>query len=351
MSITLTIPDDKRHITAAAKFFADLADIGLIIPTFDGQFVITPADVEKCSTIAGKTADVMIFDDVEHTASPVDVSSAFMATTVVAQHPTTESLLTGNGIPEYDGVPFDVTPPTPVPPAPPTPVPPAPPTPVPPAPPVTPQPFVPPEPTRNVPGPIASGVKLDAEGLPWDRRIHASTKTLRQSDNTWKLIRGVQEGLVAKVKDELRTAMGQAAPVGSNGGVMVPTEQFNAGTIPQHVVNQIITPPAPPTGLPNLDNDSSWPAPPSVVEDAALVTPPPPVLALVQPPAPPAPPAADPFPEFVQFCTSNQQSGRLEYTAIVSTCQKYGITQLPMLNARHDLIPTIRTELEALCKS
>jgi hypothetical protein len=153
-------------------------------------------------------------------------------------------------------------------------------------------------PTPPTPAPLRGAVTLDGEGLPWDRRIHASTKTFRQSDNTWKLIKGVKPELVASVKQELRVAMGLTAPT---------------------------TPPAPPT----------------------------PHLTVVPPPAPtpPAPPTgADPYIDFVQFCTSGQQSGRLAYQAIVDTCGKYGITQLPMLNARHDLIPTIRAELEALCQ-
>ena len=58
----------------------------------------------------------------------------------------------------------------------------------------------------------AANVELDGEGLPWDRRIHASTKTRRQSDNTWKLARGVDEALVEQVKGELRVAMSAGAP-------------------------------------------------------------------------------------------------------------------------------------------
>jgi hypothetical protein len=180
-----------------------------------------------------------------------------------------------------------------------------------------------------------SGVKLDAEGLPWDRRIHASTKTMRQSDGTWKLIRGVADSLVTKVKAELQLAMGQV-PVGASP------------VVAETIIATVVTPPAPP--LPNLDDNDGFPLPPGAPIPAAVIPPAPPVLTLVPPPAPPAPPAADPFPEFVQFCTGNQQSGKLKYDDIVSTCQKYGITQLPMLNARHDLIPTIRAELESLCQ-
>ena len=171
---------------------------------------------------------------------------------------------------------------------------------------------------------ITSGVKLDGEGLPWDRRIHASTKTFRQSDNTWKLIRGVADTLVDQVKVELRTAMGQVQPA------------VSAPPTPPAPPVLTLVPPAPPAPpLPNMDNDKGWPDPPAGPVAAAV---------------PPAPPVADPYSEFVQFCTGNQQSGRLAFEVIKSTCEKYGITQLPMLNARHDLIPTIRAELESLCK-
>jgi hypothetical protein len=212
-------------------------------------------------------------------------------------HPTTASILSGQGVPGYDGVPFDINTSTgsPV--------------------------IVPVPPTI-----ITSGVKLDGEGLPWDRRIHASTKTVRQSDNTWKMIRGVADTLVDQVKAELRTAMGQVQPVAA-----VPP------TPPAPPVLTLVPPAPPAPPLPNMDNDKGWPDPPAGPVAAAV------------PPVPPAPPVADPYTDFVQFCTSNQQSGRLAFEVIKGTCEKYGITQLPMLNARHDLIPTIRTELESLC--
>jgi hypothetical protein len=231
--------------------------------------------------------------------------------------PTTESLLAGNGVPGYDGVPY--TPPTP-----PIPTPPA------------------------LP---RSGAKLDADGLPWDRRIHASTKTLRQSDGSWKLIRGVSDELVHTVKAELRLAMGQAQAVTlPPAAPTIPVPPAGVG-FADPATNPSAVPLPSPLAPPAVDPDAGWPSPPAGPVAAAVI-PTPPILTLVPPvaPAPPAPPATDPFPEFVQFCTAGQQSGRLQYQAIVDTCTKYGITQLPMLNARHDLIPTIRAELEALCK-
>jgi len=202
-------------------------------------------------------------------------------------------------------------------------------------------PPAPPTPPVVTPPTIISGVKLDGEGLPWDGRIHASTKTMRVSDNTWKLLKGVDKALIEKVKGELRVAMGQVGMIPPGTSVQASGETFVAqpgGIMPVPPV-VVVIPPTPPalTLVPPLPpaDDKGWPdSGPSPARPAS----------------PLAPPAADPYPDFVQFCTSNQQSGRLQYQQIVDTCGKYGITQLPMLNARHDLIPTIRAELESLCK-
>ena len=52
---------------------------------------------------------------------------------------------------------------------------------------------------------------LDADGIPWDVRIHAGTKTRLKADNTWKLKPGVDKALVEQVKAELKGV--QAVPV------------------------------------------------------------------------------------------------------------------------------------------
>jgi FtsZ-interacting cell division protein ZipA len=51
-----------------------------------------------------------------------------------------------------------------------------------------------------------AGVTLDSAGLPWDVRIHASTKTTK-ADGTWKRKVRVSDELVASVETELRAAM------------------------------------------------------------------------------------------------------------------------------------------------
>lgn len=60
---------------------------------------------------------------------------------------------------------------------------------------------------------IATNVELDSEGLPWDGRIHSSSKKTLVENGRWKLIRGVDKDLVEAVKAELRAALSAPAPV------------------------------------------------------------------------------------------------------------------------------------------
>lgn len=67
----------------------------------------------------------------------------------------------------------------------------------------------------------ATNVPVDSEGLPWDGRIHSSSKEKLVKDSTWKLKRGVDKALVEQVKAELRGVMAipTAAPVTETHGL------------------------------------------------------------------------------------------------------------------------------------
>lgn len=111
-------------------------------------------------------------------------------------------------------------------------------------------PAVPPAPgTTQVAGvtyPVttAAGVEVDAEGLPWDKRIHSEAKGLLKS-GVWKLRRNVDEGMVAQVKHELRQAMNAppAIPV-ATGPIVPPAPSGNAGVVPP-APGVAVAPPAP----------------------------------------------------------------------------------------------------------
>ena len=59
---------------------------------------------------------------------------------------------------------------------------------------------------------VGSGEGVDAEGLPWDARIHTAKKT-KVKEGTWKIKRGTDKALVEQVKTELRTKVNTPAPV------------------------------------------------------------------------------------------------------------------------------------------
>lgn len=146
--------------------------------------------------------------------------------------------------------------------------------------------FAPPAPPA--PQETTGGPELDAEGLPWDSRIHASTRT-RNKDETWRLLRGVDQGLVDQVKAELKAAMSAPVP----------------------------EPAAP----------ASPPPPPDVPSDD-------------QPPVS--------FAGFVQAITKKQAAGLLTVQEINEVCVKHGLAQMPLLVNRLDLIPAIYSDLRAI---
>jgi hypothetical protein len=138
---------------------------------------------------------------------------------------------------------------------------------------------------------------LDKEGIPWDGRIHMSTKN-RTVENVWKRKRNVPDEEYARVVAELRVSqMAPAAPV--------------------------VVPPPPPA---------------PVVPVEAVVPPP--------PPAPTAPAAsAATFPEFMAHVTAGVTSQRFTREDITEACVKCGVANLPGLINRPDLIPAVSREL------
>lgn len=129
--------------------------------------------------------------------------------------------------------------------------------------------------------------ELDVDGLPWDHRIHSSSKT-QTLPGQWKKKRGVSGEKVVSVEEELRAAM--AIPTPANDQV-----------------------PA---------NDPIAPPPPNATE---------PVKAAV----------INTLPELIQACT---QAGKTpeEMTDAVMTV---GLASVPLIAARPDLIPDVAKTL------
>lgn len=147
------------------------------------------------------------------------------------------------------------------------------------------------------PTPVASGVDLDSEGLPWDNRIHSGAKTFLAKGGGWKKKRGIDPVIVEKVEAELRLVMAQ-----------------------------------PETRLTEPTVETAPPAPaPTAVSDGTESTPPPPATAG----------KITTFPELMAAITA---SG-LDQAIVKGACEAVGVTAFPLLAARPDLIPAVAERL------
>ena len=68
------------------------------------------------------------------------------------------------------------------------------------------------------------GVELDSDGLPWDARIHAGSKTKLKKSQQWKPKRNVDPDLKAEVEAELRAAMGAGGEPAKPAAPAAPAE-------------------------------------------------------------------------------------------------------------------------------
>lgn len=117
--------------------------------------------------------------------------------------------------------------------------------------------------TAGAPTPANGNLMLDADGLPWEARIHSSSKG-RNADGRWKAKRNVPDATIAAVQAELRAALsvpsGNAPPppipmptaspgITLGGGasdktfpMLLPrvTSALAAGTLTQELCGQIL---------------------------------------------------------------------------------------------------------------
>ena len=82
--------------------------------------------------------------------------------------------------------------------------------------------------------------ELDAEGLPWDERIHSSNKK-KKADGTWTARRNTDKALVEQVKQELRAAMAPPMPAGDGQVEVAPGVSITPQT-PTHPTPAMVEP-------------------------------------------------------------------------------------------------------------
>lgn len=170
-----------------------------------------------------------------------------------------------------------------------------------------------PTPAAPAPGalPTSSGVEVDKDGLPWDSRIHSDAAERMAKSGYWKTRRNLPDGYKEQVEAELRAVMAAGKPA-------APTAPEPASAI---TATAAPTPPAPPA-------PSATPAP-------------------VTAPAPAAPAAGNPFAEFTRWILEHTNAKRMTSTDVCLEVQKQGLTTIPDLAKRHDLIPIVKANLIA----
>lgn len=125
---------------------------------------------------------------------------------------------------------------------------------------------------------------LDVNGMPWDHRIHATTKT-KNADQTWRMKRGVDEKLVADVQEQNKRLMAIAPPA-------IPAAPVAAPPVP---------------GVPPV---------PATAESTMT------------------------FAELMEQVIKLIHGGKVSIEAANAACMPIGITALHQLDKRPDLIPS-----------
>lgn len=163
----------------------------------------------------------------------------------------------------------------------------------------------------------SSGVELDADGLPWDARIHSgpADKRPKNADGRWRRGRGVDDETVATVTAELRQIMGAPAPA------PIPA----AAPTPEPVLAPASPPPAPVAAVPT-------PAPAA----------PPPTPAPVDTVSGPAvaATAVSTFADLMKKVTRMQTAGLVTVETTSQIAASLGLTGLRDLMQRPDLVPS-----------
>ena len=187
-------------------------------------------------------------------------------------------------------------------------------------------------------------VEVDANGTPWDARIHARTKS-QAANGAWRKKRGVPDEVIAAVEAEI-----MAPTITIDGGQTWST----LAPAPAPVAEVAPVTPAP---APVAEVASVAPAPAPVAE-VAPVAPAPAPVAEVAPVAPAPAPVAEVAPvapapapvDTVAITTMAQlveriKAEKLDPATVVAACQTVGVVSLPTLGAQPGLIPQVAAAL------
>lgn len=209
--------------------------------------------------------------------------------------------------------------------------------------------------------PTPASAELDSAGLPWDKRIHASSRNKLQ-DGTWRMMRGVDKAVVESVEAELRAVQAIPVPVapvvevvGDKAVIAVPSPHLDnrreAGdeiavaaperyapvwpfATEQHGVHggEGATVPLPAVPAP-------VPAPTATLAEMQAK------LDAVAPPVP-VPPTPLTFADLMKHVTPMLVAGTLPQDTLLAITAEFGLPHLAALGARPDLVAAVRARID-----
>lgn len=223
---------------------------------------------------------------------------------------------------------------------------------------------------------------LDADGLPWDSRIHSTNKAT-VADGTWRLRRKpkdlTEEQWTAEI-ETVRAELKQLMSIGTGDGKFywshpescsfgavdtleelhnmfdadvlvqeITREEFDKltsqnGFIEQATLDVINEPDPVAVFAPSATTIPEVPVTPPVPPVAVI--PPAPPVAVVTPPAPPVTDVAMTFPKLMTFLT--ERTGKITKEQIDQIVAKHGLTALTQFNQRPDLIGAFVADVKQL---
>lgn len=169
-------------------------------------------------------------------------------------------------------------------------------------------------PTAPVPPANPAAVERDAAGLPWDGRIHGSTKT-KNADGTWRQKRSLDPQVKIAVEAELRAAAAATVPPAAPAAPAAPagvappapltpptaaaSVPSTAGTVAFPSPASLAAAPSLPQAAPAVSTPPVVPSPPATTTAPTSGAPVPPTITAASPGAAPVPPAGETFGTFM----------------------------------------------------
>lgn len=186
-------------------------------------------------------------------------------------------------------------------------------------------------PIAPAPGDVPS-VELDSKGLPWDERIHASTKA-KIASGAWKAKRGVEDALVTQVEAELRAV---AAGLVASGGLVAFVHNAPGANDPDPVATIVHAAPDP---VAAFGGGAVAPVPLPIAPPAAPSAPAAPVAPLA---------SADPttFEQLMLRVSPAVASGLLPPQALQAACAGSGLASIVALQQQPAMVPMVWATLK-----